>query len=239
MTFRMFALMALLTTTIHTTFADDVAQAIVAPEADEAGTRQLPQGAGPKGGPGFAAFDRPPVAADGPPVDVYGPPVALDNFSQRKQRLSDLAIARFGNLGPNDQKLFAEVASDRGAFFSTTDPSDDDPASAVSWGQDRSIQADRVAWLCTDPDAVKCLTLKGVQIYGARIEGHLNLAQAVIPCRLSLRKCAISSGVSLHNARTQEVDLLGCHVGGIQAPGLKVNGSFFLNGGFAQMPRYR
>ena len=85
--------------------------------------------------------------------------------------LLDLAKKRFGEpLSKADKTLFAQTAKGEVAHYG-----EGDPAEADKWGEDRVLHADRIVWLCTDPDAAKEVTYQGVHIKGARIEGILEL----------------------------------------------------------------
>ncbi len=147
----------------------------------------------------------------------------------RSERLLELAAARFGEgLTPADRQLFQQAANGKVAHYG-----DGDPAHAANWGVDRVLQADRIRWLCTDPEAVKeVLPHVGIWIHGARIGGELRLSYAKIQFPLAIEKSAIPDGIVMERAHVAALFLGGTHTGSITADGLKVDHDLFLFNGF-------
>lgn len=148
--------------------------------------------------------------------------------ADRSARLLELAKARFGDLSPAETKLFQQTANGEVAYFG-----EGDPAEAATWGKDRVLQADRIRWLCTDPEAVKeMLPHEGVRIIGARIEGQLRLSYAEIEFALLIKNSAIPDGIVIQRAHIAARFLPGTHTGPITADGLRVDHALFMDGGF-------
>ena len=81
------------------------------------------------------------------------------------EALLELAKKKFGDsLTDADKKLFQAAGEGQFAYYG-----EGDPAAADTWSEDRGLRADRIEWLCTDPEAVKQVTHIGVHIKGARI----------------------------------------------------------------------
>ena len=146
----------------------------------------------------------------------------------KEEKLLELARAEFGELSPADIKLFTAIAKGEVADYSSDNEAENNPANAENWGEERRLKADRIEWLCTDREALECITRKGIWIKGARIEGELDLSFIKITFPLSFQKCSISHRISLHDAQISLLNLAGTHTGPIIADRLKLTGSIFL-----------
>jgi hypothetical protein len=100
------------------------------------------------------------------------------------EMLLDLARAKFGTLSLAEKKLFELVSDDK---IVQCDIEDGDlPASCIqqridcNWSLSRTIQANRLIWLCTNPTLKDKITFGGVNISGAKIVGYLDLNFAQI-----------------------------------------------------------
>ena len=67
---------------------------------------------------------------------------------------------------------------------------DDKPENAGKWGPDRTMRAEFLYWLCTDPDVSKRIHAKGVRISGVKITGALDFEDADLLHPLALVGCA-------------------------------------------------
>jgi hypothetical protein len=105
------------------------------------------------------------------PILALSAPPETDQKPDRATRLVELARQQFGELTPAETKMLEAVATGIVAECAK-EGEDTDPANAASWGDDRVIHADRIAWLCTDPEASACVSYHGVQVTAARIEGE-------------------------------------------------------------------
>jgi len=154
-------------------------------------------------------------------------------------KLLELARERFGTLENGERKLsgsevtlFEAVVKGQPARYPAAAGEDDDPANAGKWGKPRILKADRIEWLCTDPEASKLVTHRGIWIEGARIDGAIDLEFAMIPFPISFTHAAVPGGITLTYAKINSVDLSGTHTGSINAGGVKVEGDVFLRQGF-------
>ena len=94
------------------------------------------------------------------------------NGKCRMKQLLELAKKRFPDDWTDaDERLFEQVA-----LGEVADYGDGDPAEADKWGKERVLRADRIEWLCTDREAIKEVTHRGVGIKGARIDGEVDLS---------------------------------------------------------------
>ena len=135
-------------------------------------------------------------------------------------KLPDLAKSRFGPISPAEQKLFEAAA-------------DGNDADCTSLSQsDRIIHADRLLWLCTDPDASALVRYRGVSIIRAEIDGEVDLEWAKISFPLRIRWCVFKNAIILRSGRLFTLDLLGTSIKDLTAEGLVVEHSVVLSDGF-------
>jgi sRNA-binding regulator protein Hfq len=146
--------------------------------------------------------------------------------------LLELATQKFPELSAGEKKLFVAVASGKVADCSSKAEEENDPAQAAEWRDDRVISADRIAWLCTDPQAGSYVTRQGISVRGARVDGELELAFATIPFPLYFERSALPEGIDLQYAQLRALNLCGTHTGPISADNLCVDAVVFLRDGF-------
>ena len=151
---------------------------------------------------------------------------------QAEPSLLTLAQSRFPEPTTAEERLFRECCKGEFIRFTNETPEEIDPGEADSWGDDRTIHAECIEWLCTDNHARQHVHRKGIQILGAKIEGVLHLEAIDVPFSLALVKSSVAAGLLLHDAELRGLHLKGSYVGGIQADRLRVTGSVFLSEGF-------
>jgi hypothetical protein len=152
--------------------------------------------------------------------------------SNRASELLELGRRKFGELTQAEIRLFESVANGSFTDYSSGIEEENDPANAHAWGEERSIQADRVLWLCMDREASQFVTQKGIEILGVRIDGELDLDFGILSFPLVFLKCAVLDGIYLINAEVSALYLSGSHTGPIIADGSIVKSSVFLRDGF-------
>jgi len=82
-------------------------------------------------------------------------------------KLLELAKEKFGKLSKAEENLFKAVAKGETADYSAKAKKDNDPSKAEKWGKERVLKADRIAWLCIDPQASALVTYRGIFVRGA------------------------------------------------------------------------
>jgi len=152
----------------------------------------------------------------------------MDNTS----KLLELATEMFRTLTEADKALFKAVATGALADYSDQDEKKNHPAVANNWGPDRIIKADRIAWLCMNPQASTMVTHRGILVKGALINGKLDLLFCRISFPLYFEKCAFAGDINLRKGRVRALYLNGTHTGPIIADGLQVDGDVFFENGF-------
>ena len=152
--------------------------------------------------------------------------------ADRAEQLLSLAQQQFGTLTAAEDKLFRAVARGEPADFRAGSEEEDNPLNAQGWPVGRALPADRIAWLCTDPQARALVTYRGVIATGVRVDGDLVLIYAQVPFPLVFRNCAFQSQIALREASLRALSLRGTYTKAIIADGLQVEGSVTLSDGF-------
>jgi hypothetical protein len=143
-----------------------------------------------------------------------------------------MAQARFGGLTDAELRMLHAAPTRELAWASKIeDPEDplNDASKAESWGKERTIRAELLAWLLSDPEASKLVHPSGVGVAGARIVGKLDLSYLDIIHPLTLLDCSIRDGVDLSHARVNSIDLRRSWTGTINGDLAMVQGDLDLS----------
>ncbi len=143
------------------------------------------------------------------------------------EKLLRLARAKFGKLSNAEELLCTATANGEIAHYGYGDPTEAD-----NWSDDRVLKADRLVWLCTDREAAKYVTFKGVRIRGVRVDGEIDLRYARIDFPLEIDYSAICKTINLSQAHLYLLNLAGTHTGAIYANAVKISKSLYLRNGF-------
>jgi len=106
----------------------------------------------------------------------------------------------------------------------------DDPRGGQMWGPGRTVRADVLAHLLTEVVAAE--RPRSVRLAGARIAGTLDLEAARLACPVLLSGCWFEEPANLAEASVPALRLPGCHLPGLRAAQLTVDGNLELNDGF-------
>jgi hypothetical protein len=150
------------------------------------------------------------------------------------------ARAKFGELSAAEEKVLRAVHSGEIAYCGPSDKDDDpanDPANAATWGNDRSVRAKLIRWICVDAEAGDHIEPHGVRIHGARIgnvadEASLDLEGATIPFPIYFLFCKLEVALVLYDARIEVLGLAGSHLPELRGDRLTLAGSLLLRDGF-------
>ncbi len=89
---------------------------------------------------------------------------------------------------------------------------DDDPDSAANnvahaenWGAARTVRAELIEWLVSDPHTSPLVHPSGLALAGARTAGSLDLSYATVDKPLTLIRCFIPDGINLLSAHLQDI----------------------------------
>ena len=159
-------------------------------------------------------------------------PVHRVQASDRAAQLIKLAQQEFGTLTEAEAKFFDAVANGSLVDYSAEAEEENDPGMAEKWGEERILRASRVAWLCTDPEAARRVTHRGIEVMGVRVDGELYLQFAKIPFPLRFEGSAFLEGIDLRDGEVRALNLRATHTGPLDLTGLKVERDVFLRDGF-------
>ena len=161
-------------------------------------------------------------------------PVSFAQNGQAENAAESLiktAEARFGTLTDAEIRMLGAAPTRRLAWASKIeDPGNqvNDLGKAESWGKERTVRADLLAWLVSDPDVSDLVHPSGVGLAAARIIGRLELSYLEIVHPLTLLGCAIPEGIDLSYTQTKSIDLRRSWTGSIDADHSKVRGDLDL-----------
>lgn len=151
--------------------------------------------------------------------------------------LESLARARFTNpplMAAEIRLCRAAVAGQRAVCGPNPTVHDigNDPSAGELWGAEREIRADLIRWICVNRDVARLVDPQGIDVFGARISGMLNLFHVTVPFPLSLGHCRIDGEMNLRSADILGINLQGSWVDSIAADGVQVKNNVFLRRGF-------
>src|SRR5215831_3997186 len=109
---------------------------------------------------------------------------------------------------------------------------ENDPLHSDSWGEERTIRAVLIRWLCIDEKARGLVDPKGLRIKFAKIDGKLDLSSVTIPFPLVLLRCSIPKGVDVAYAKSRVLNFEGSVCGPWMGNGLAVEGDLLLGRDF-------
>ncbi len=105
------------------------------------------------------------------------------------------------------------------------DPRRDDPAHAEGWGAERTVRAEFLRDLLTNP----ARGIRALRLRGARITETLDLEGDDLACGVLLQDCGLDEPVNLRQARAPVIRLPGCHLPSLEAVQLDVRGNLILD----------
>ena len=156
--------------------------------------------------PSFAARSQSATASVAAPAD---PAAALDAMAQQK----------FGaSLSAAERKLLHSAPMRDVPWFGPNDDPDNvanDPAHGEGWGAERTVRADFIEWLVSDPQPAQFIHPSGLALAGARITGNLDLSYATVGKPLTLIRCYIPDGINLLSAHLTEITVRHSRTGAI------------------------
>jgi hypothetical protein len=145
--------------------------------------------------------------------------------------LLDLAKDKFKSreLTTAEKELFTKTELGQAASALAPEDKDNDPGNVNKWPNlaSRTIQAECLTLLCTDKEIAKRVGHRGIELYGVRIEGLLDLEFAEIPFPFQTWKCAFVDNINLRHAHLPAVYFQRTRVKDLLADGIEIDGWFF------------
>jgi hypothetical protein len=151
-------------------------------------------------------------------------PQIADLLKLAKERLAD-------RLSDADLRSLRSVASGEIADLSDPEQAKNDPAKSSDWGHSRTVSPAWILWLCTDPDALKLISHRGVHLRGARLQGTVDLEHVAVDFPLTFERCAFTEPLVVRRARLKQLTLSGSLLPAIEAGELVTATSLVLNAG--------
>src|SRR5208283_5236844 len=131
--------------------------------------------------------------------------------------LLSLAEQRFDPVSEGERRVLCAASTGErvscGPASTDLNAPENDPARAGSWGQDRTIRAAFLQWLCLEPTVREQIHPFGIHVIAARIEGNFDIAFATIPFPMFFLACWWPGGIVLRNASLPELGLTKCWIG--------------------------
>ncbi len=180
-----------------------------------------------------SAFQSPPSSLPTSDNSSSTPPATkqtqLSRIWANEPPLVRLARDHFGAaLTETDAKFFASVAGNDWADFRESNDAVYDAESPSSWDKSPVLKADRISWLCSDPQAAKMIPHRGIWLRGVRLEGNLDLYRIDAPISFTFYDCLISEGLNIAHAKLQELDIRNSCTAAISARGVQIAENVYL-----------
>ncbi len=176
-------------------------------------------------------FAASPSYAAGADSDGSGSPgAALDAMAQQKFGAALTAAER--------KLLHAAPLRDVPWLGPSDDPDNaaNDTAHGENWGAERTVRAEVVAWLLSDPHASQFVHPSGLALAGARISGNLDLSYDTVDKPLTLIRCYLPDGINLLAAHIQEITVRRSRTGAVFGNLANIHGdASFLMGDFGPL----
>ena len=160
--------------------------------------------------------------------------------TQDSNYLERLAKAKFGVLGQGEIKLL-EAAPNGGTAICGPDRDPEaamnDASTGSTWLAAREIRAELIGWICRDRTALETVDSRGLNIFGARITGKLDLSFVRIRFPLSFANCYFSEPVHLTHTSVTALNFGGSNMEMLTADGITVSYSIYFRHGFVARDR--
>ncbi|MEU5876126.1 hypothetical protein [Spirillospora sp. NPDC047279] len=134
------------------------------------------------------------------------------------------------DLSPPERRLWEAFPRGESVDLSSSDQTQNDPAFAERWGQDRVVRAEVLVALLAGAVAPEPGQVAALRLTGARITGGLNLGHAEVTVPLALTGCSFDEAPHLYWANMNSVHMMRCRLPGLVASGTRVGGHLWLEG---------
>jgi hypothetical protein len=110
-----------------------------------------------------------------------------------QSNLEELAAQQFREFSDSERKLLVCAASGASAYCGPPNAGPNNPQNgpgqACTWGSERRIRGELIAWLCADRKARKLVHARGLTVAYAKIAGKLDLSAVTVPFPLIFFQC--------------------------------------------------
>ena len=152
--------------------------------------------------------------------------------------LLERASSRFSKITFTDceRKLLRNASTGQMSFCGPSGTETDQvPADVGKRRTQYDVDASLLSWICTDPEVVKLVDSRGVQVHAARIVGVLELSFVKISFPLILHRTRFVDTVRFAHGFLNTLDLSGSKITGLSAEGANLAGDLILSGDFAAL----
>ena len=129
---------------------------------------------------------------------------AFDASAAPNAALDAMAQQKFGpSLNVAERKLLHFAPLREVPWFGPNDDPDsaaNDTAHGENWGAERTVRAEFIEWLVSDPQPARFIHPSGLALAGASITGTLDLSYLTVDKPLTLIRCYLPEGINLLSA---------------------------------------
>jgi hypothetical protein len=148
------------------------------------------------------------------------------------ETLVSLARENFGQLTEAEEALFRAATTGCIADYRVGSEEADNLNNVGKWGNERTIRADRIRWLCAISKRDNLVGSAGVRVTGAKFIDELTLDYISVELPLSFSHCVFVGPISLKQAKLHMLALDGARIATMDADRVQVEGSVYLRNGF-------
>ncbi|MGO8804969.1 hypothetical protein [Candidatus Binatus sp.] len=134
---------------------------------------------------------------------------AFDASAAPNAALDAMAQQKFGpSLNVAERKLLHFAPLREVPWFGPNDDPDsaaNDTAHGENWGAERTVRAEFIEWLVSDPQPARFIHPSGLALAGASITGTLDLSYLTVDKPLTLIRCYLPEGINLLSAHLEDI----------------------------------
>ncbi len=152
-------------------------------------------------------------------------------FGVNLGELKRLATRRFGNLSGAESKLLDAASGGEVAHCGPSSEYGDplnDPAKGDGWEADRAVRSELIRWLCLKKEAASYVDARGVNLFGAKVIGKLDLSHASIPFPVCFERCRIVDEAELTSVKIPDLGFLGSRTQGLLLENAEIKGNLII-----------
>ncbi len=153
-------------------------------------------------------------------------------MDERVEQLQKLAAESLGELTDAEKKVCTAAVTGAEARCGSANVEENDLSRSSTWGEERTIRASLIRWLCTSKDASPMVVSRRINISMARIVGELNLVGESVNLSLGLLNSAVPEGINVQDAEVRNLSLEGSWCEYLLGDRLNLKGNLLLRRGF-------
>ncbi|UPZ31088.1 oxidoreductase [Streptomyces sp. LRE541] len=139
-------------------------------------------------------------------------------------------MLQYDDLTPPERAVWDAFPEGRVVDLSSGVPEEDDAVGGPPWGLERTVRAEVLAALLLGANSARPGAVAALNLTGARIVGHLDLAGGDIAHTVHLASCRLEETVNLRGSATRTIRMTYCRVRDVNAQMARIEGRFDLRG---------